>query len=550
MKLLNSRGRAGRAASSRHVERLENRCLLSATLVSAIPAQNLVTSTGGTAQINLATSLNDPSLTGGTIVVMQTPLGNIPLQLFDSQTPNSVANFVTYINNGQYTPTIIQRSAPGFVLQGGGTKPDGSENIPVASLNSEAGISNTAGTIAMALSNGPNSGTNQWFINLQNNPILDGTLDGGPFTTFGRVIDDGMDVVGAISQLPIINGSAENPNWFIAPGDGLPVINYSGSSTPTTVPPANLVTDNIVVIPAGQQLTYSVVSANPSLVTASVNGGVLTLAAATGVTTGSTTVTATVTDLSGTTASSTFAVTIHQAQPTIADTLAGPSSTAYVASTPLKLKEKLTITAASAAASGTQSARILLSPDQSAADSVLTLASESGKVKLKSGKTQSVNVKFPKTIPTSVPAGLYHVLISSTDTAGNQVATDSGQTITIVAPVIDLNGALVGPTSAKVGKKTTFNFTVTNSSSANIAAVGSLPFAVETSPDGLLSDATALTSSKKSINLKPGKSTKVTFAATLSTTTFLEVNLDPGNVVFPDDLNPANNTFSSLITVA
>ncbi len=345
-------------------------------------------------------------------------------------------------------------------------------------------------------------------------------------------------------------GGAENPNWFIGPDDGLPVINYSGSSTPTTVSPANLVTDNVVVIPAGQQLTYSVVSANPSLVTASVNDGMLTLAAAAGVTTGSTTVTATVTDLSGATASSTFAVAINnQIQPTINDTLSGPASTTLIASTPLKLSEKLTITAGSAAVSGTHSARILLSPDQTAADDVLMLASENGKVKLKAGKTQSVNLKFPKTIPTSVSAGLYHVLISSTDTAGNQVTTDSGQTITVVAPVVDLTGAMVGPTSVKVGKKTTFTFTVTNSSSANIAAVGSLPFAVETSPDGLLSDATALTSGKKSINLKPGKSAKVTFPATLSTTTFLVVNLDPGNTVFPNDLNPANNVFSSLITV-
>ncbi len=148
---------------------------------------------------------------------MQTPLGNIPLQLFDSQTPNTVANFVTYINNGEYTPTIIQRSAPGFVLQGGGTKPDGSENTPVASLNSEAGISNTTGTIAMALSTGPNSGTNQWFINLANNSELNGTADGGPFTVFGTVVDAGMTVANAISQLPIINGRRGKPELVHRP---------------------------------------------------------------------------------------------------------------------------------------------------------------------------------------------------------------------------------------------------------------------------------------------------------------------------------------------
>lgn len=632
--------RRARGAAARQVEMLEYRRLLSATLISPVPAQNLITASGGTAQINLSTFLNDPSLTGGTVVEMQTPLGNIPLQLFDSRTPNTVANFVTYINNGEYTPTIVQRSVPGFVLQGGGTKPDGGNNAPLASLNSEAGISNTTGTIAMALSTGPNSGTNQWFINLADNPILDGTADGGPFTVFGTVIDEGMSVVSAIAALkPIINASAENFNW-----GSLPVINYSGSARPATVPPANLVTDNIVDIPAGQALVYSVVSADPSIVTASVSNGVLTLAAAPGAISGLTSVTVTATDLSGATATSTFSVGINEIatttgvtassptaaagipvtltatvtpasagpsltgtvtfffgstqvgsavavsgndavlttsslpsgadsitavysgdtrytgstsapisvnviEPTLTDSLAGPASSTFIATTPLKLSEKLMITAGSSGASGTHRATIQLSPNQTAADSVFTLSSESGKVKLKAGKAQCVSLKIPKTIPSTVAPGTYHVLITSTDTAGNVVTTDSGQAITVVAPVVDLTGSVVGPTSSKMGKKTAFTFTLTNSSSANVAAVGSLPFAVETSPDGLLADATALLSARKSINLKPGRSVKVTVAATLSSTTFLVVNLDPGSAVFPDDLNPANNIFSNLITV-
>jgi cyclophilin family peptidyl-prolyl cis-trans isomerase len=298
-----------RAAAIQYVESLEPRLFLSATKISDIPAQAVAT--GGTTQVTLSTFLNDPAITGGTVIEMQTPEGNIPLQLTDSKTPLTVANFVQYITNGEYTPTIIDRLAAGFVIQGGGFKPGGATNSPVSTLKGEPGISNTVGTIAMALSSGPDSGTNQFFINLANNngtgstPNLDTSADGGPFTVFGNVIDGGMTVVNAIAALPVINTSSLG---------GLPVINFSGSSTTplAQVPTANLVTDNIVKLTAAQAApTYSVVSANPALVTASVSNGVLTLTAAPGVTTGSTSVTATVTDLSGETASSTFTVNLN-----------------------------------------------------------------------------------------------------------------------------------------------------------------------------------------------------------------------------------------------
>lgn len=307
-----SRKNRKNSSAARSVEALENRVLLSATVISQVPTQNLVVGQT-TPGIALGAYLNDPSITGGTVVEMQTPLGNMYLQLTDAQTPLTVANFVQYINNGEYTPTIIQRSAPGFVLQGGGTKPDGSNNAPVSSLASEAGISNTTGTIAMALSSGPDSGTNQWFINLgDNSSVLDGSGDGGPFTVFGNVIDGGMTIANGIAALPIINGSAENSNWYIGTDDGLPVVNYSGSSAPASVPPANLVTDNIVEIPSAQALpTYSAVSANPALLTASVTNGVLTLTPVSQTASGVTTVTATVTDVAGETASSTFTVNVQ-----------------------------------------------------------------------------------------------------------------------------------------------------------------------------------------------------------------------------------------------
>ncbi len=314
-----------RSAVNNTVESLEKRQLLSATLISNVPAQTITG--GGSATINLATYLNDPQVTSGTLVVMQTPLGAIPLQLDNAKTPNTVANFLKYINNGDYAPTLIQRLAAGFVIQGGGDKPNGSTNASLGKIGSEAGISNTTGTIAMALSTGPNSGSDEWFINLANNngtgstPDLDNTADGGPFTAFGNVIDSGMTVVNAIASLSTIDGSAENGEW-----SDLPVINYTGSSTPTTVPQANLVTDNMAI---STGITYSALSADPSVVTASVSAGgdALTLTPAAGATAGmTTTVTATVTDLSGNTQQSTFNVTIAAA-PTPAVSITNASGT-------------------------------------------------------------------------------------------------------------------------------------------------------------------------------------------------------------------------------
>ncbi len=311
--------RRNRPRHSRMIESLEPRCLLSATNVATITSQQVATGSGPTT-LNLASFMADPQLTGGTVVVMQTPLGNIPLQLYDTPpagavaTPGTVTNFLKYINNGQYTPTVINRSNPGFVLQGGGTKPDGSNNTPTGNIPGEPGNSNTVGTIAMALSSGPNSGSNQWFINLGNNPILDGSANGGPFTVFGNVIDAGMNVASAIAQLPTIDASAENSQWALL-GPTFPVINYTGPNPATAnsipIPQSNIVTDNIVAIPAGQAITYTATSDNPNIVTASVSNGQLTLNAAPGVTGGQANVTVTATDLSGQSVSQAFTASVN-----------------------------------------------------------------------------------------------------------------------------------------------------------------------------------------------------------------------------------------------
>ena len=163
-----------------------------------------------------ATLLAAEEVAIGSIVVFETDFGDITVGLFDSTTPQTVANFLNYVegttvNGGQYNPGFFHRYVPGFVLPGGysnlflqedfpGLQGDTLSNpMPVdAPVITEPFVSNTVGTIAMAkVSGNPNSATSQFFFNLDDNENLD-TQNGG-FTAFGRVID-GLDL--------LLNGTA------------------------------------------------------------------------------------------------------------------------------------------------------------------------------------------------------------------------------------------------------------------------------------------------------------------------------------------------------
>jgi len=165
--------------------------------------------------------------------LIKTPLGDIEFELLTEDAPNTVANFLQYIQSSKYYKSFVHRSVPGFVIQGGGFTfkagyPAGI--VPFAPIANEFKVSNTRGTVAMAKVDGnPDSARSQWFINLaDNSAVLD--VDNGGYTVFGRVIS-GMDVADAIAQLQIINAGG--------PYAELPVINY--------VYPENLMEANLVM---------------------------------------------------------------------------------------------------------------------------------------------------------------------------------------------------------------------------------------------------------------------------------------------------------------
>ncbi len=164
-----------------------------------------------------------PIYATATNVMVQTPLGDFEIELLDDAAPATVANFLDYVESGAYNGSFMHRSLEGFVIQGGGFNFINGQlgnvprNPPVAN---EFNLSNLRGTVAMAkIPNDPNSATNEWFINLDDNSADLDTQNGG-FTVFGRVLDDGMNVVDAIAALPVANV----PNLFPV----LPVIDFSG----------------------------------------------------------------------------------------------------------------------------------------------------------------------------------------------------------------------------------------------------------------------------------------------------------------------------------
>jgi peptidyl-prolyl cis-trans isomerase A (cyclophilin A) len=148
--------------------------------------------------------------------------------MLEDDAPIAVANFLGYVNRGDYTGTFLHRSIPDFVLQGGGYRYDPDNNsaphiITQAPIVNEFKISNTRGTVAMAKVGGdPNSATSEWFVNLANNAANLDSQNGG-FTVFGVVINNGMTVVDEIAALPRQN--------FQGTFTDTPTINFSGSIT-------------------------------------------------------------------------------------------------------------------------------------------------------------------------------------------------------------------------------------------------------------------------------------------------------------------------------
>jgi glycerol-3-phosphate acyltransferase PlsY len=148
-------------------------------------------------------------------VRLKTSEGDIVLELDARKAPLSTANFLSYVEKGFYEGTVFHRVISNFMIQGGGfTIDEGSlvQKATEAPIRNESqnGLKNRRGTIAMARTNDPHSATSQFFINVVDNPNLDYPSLGG-YAVFGEVVD-GMDVVDKIRA--VATGTQSLTNRF------------------------------------------------------------------------------------------------------------------------------------------------------------------------------------------------------------------------------------------------------------------------------------------------------------------------------------------------
>jgi len=138
------------------------------------------------------------------VVLMSTSQGDIKIELYEKEAPETVKNFQAYVNDKFYDGTIFHRVIGGFMIQGGGFTPDMQQKQTKSPIKNEGGngLKNDTYTLAMARTSVPDSATSQFFINVKNNDSLnrEKSQDGVGYAVFGKVIE-GMDVVNKIERV-------------------------------------------------------------------------------------------------------------------------------------------------------------------------------------------------------------------------------------------------------------------------------------------------------------------------------------------------------------
>jgi cyclophilin family peptidyl-prolyl cis-trans isomerase len=168
-------------------------------------------------------------LSGDPIVQVNTNFGNFQIELLPADAPQSVANFLSYVDSGAYTNTIFHRSEQpsasvpndiGIVQTGGYTSASATftnvsqfQTIPTkAPIPLEYNLPNTAGTVAMARLGGSNTttATDEFFINDIDNSTTLGASNGGGYAVFGKIDATGMQVVNKIAALSTTKADPNN----------------------------------------------------------------------------------------------------------------------------------------------------------------------------------------------------------------------------------------------------------------------------------------------------------------------------------------------------
>ena len=268
-------------------------------------------------EIELLDVFNDPD-TESTVLI-ETSLGNVPVTLFDTGAPATTANFKAYMNDGDWNGSIVHRAIPGFIVQAGGYAPgEGDDFVSVPDdppvINEYSDLRpNACATLSMAKLGGqPDSATSEWFVNLGDNAQNLDYQNGG-FTSFARVLGNGMEVLQAIAGLP--------QGTFAVSVDGMdrifsdwPLLQTSDNSP---LHSELVMIEKIAPVPP---MTFELVSnSRPAVATAFISGSLLALTH--GEETGKTTVTVAATDLDGARTSHSFTVSTNESYASWAENL-------------------------------------------------------------------------------------------------------------------------------------------------------------------------------------------------------------------------------------
>jgi peptidyl-prolyl cis-trans isomerase A (cyclophilin A) len=188
----------------------------------------------------------------GVVVEFNTNVGNFQVELFSLQKPASVANFLTYVDSGTYSNSIVHRSVqntpltPFGIIQGGGFDTTLAPLPTLPDIADEVGLfSNLRGTIAYAKTSLPNSANRQWYINVTDNVVFDTN-----YTVFGQVLGNGMQVVDQINAFATgdvtVTDSGGSPLYTL---EDLPVINPNLPNNLVLQPSNLVVVNSITAVP-------------------------------------------------------------------------------------------------------------------------------------------------------------------------------------------------------------------------------------------------------------------------------------------------------------
>ena len=207
-------------------------------LILSLALSSTLVACGGSDSVEV-TPTPPPTLAADVCYLMETSMGDVKLAVDLTNTPITGKNFKQYVDDGFYDGMIFHRVITQFMAQTGGFTPGlvSKEGRGPIVNESDVGIKNIRGTLAMARTSSPNSATSQFFINAVDNDFLDkeNASDGVGYAVFGKVIEGMEDVMDQIDI--VVTGVAKDPkgnNYGDVPVEDIVINKIAETACPTS----------------------------------------------------------------------------------------------------------------------------------------------------------------------------------------------------------------------------------------------------------------------------------------------------------------------------